>query len=88
MQVRCIRDFGGLAVGDVAEVPDGSQVDPAHWEVIPPGGEAEPAAGGEIAARVTASSGQPTVPPVAVEAAKELLDGLAARVTAPREEGM
>jgi hypothetical protein len=34
VQVRCIRDFGGLVAGDVAEVPDGSQVDPAHWEPV------------------------------------------------------
>lgn len=66
MQVRCIKPFGGAEVGDVAEVPDGSQVDPAHWEPVKP----------------------LSLPPGAAEAAKELLDGLAARVTAPREEGM
>jgi hypothetical protein len=32
VQVRCIKPFGGLDVGDVAEVPDGAAVDPVHWE--------------------------------------------------------
>lgn len=32
MQVRCVRPFGRHDVGDLAEVPDGARVDPAHWE--------------------------------------------------------
>lgn len=70
MQVRCIRDFGTAVVGDAAEVPDGSAVDPVHWEIPPgamlPGGGRPPPAGDEIAAQVTSGSGQSTVPPASL----------------------
>ena len=37
MQVKCVRAFGYSKPGDLAEVPDGAAVDPAHWEpVVPP----------------------------------------------------
>lgn len=36
MQVRCVRAFGALVPGDVAEVPDGAAVDPVHFEPVPP----------------------------------------------------
>lgn len=35
-QVRCVRAFGALKPGDLAEVPDGAAVDPAHFEPVPP----------------------------------------------------
>ena len=34
MQVRCIRARAGIAVGDLAEVPDGSEVSALYWEVV------------------------------------------------------
>ena len=36
MQVRCVKDFGGAVVGDLAEVPDGAEVDPVHWRPVTP----------------------------------------------------
>jgi hypothetical protein len=32
MQVKCIRAFGHHKPGDLAEVPDGAEVDPYHYE--------------------------------------------------------
>ena len=34
MQVRCVRAFGQLKPGDLAEVPDGAAVDPEHFEPV------------------------------------------------------
>ena len=36
MQVRCVKAFGRHVPGDLAEVPDGASVDPAHWEPVTP----------------------------------------------------
>lgn len=44
MQVRCIKDFGGAVAGDLAEVPDGASVDPAHWEPAAPASSLPPGA--------------------------------------------
>lgn len=35
MQVICVKAFGRLVPGDVAEVPDGSAVDPEHFTPAP-----------------------------------------------------
>lgn len=53
MQVRCVRAFGQLEPGDVAEVPDGAATDPDHFEPIdtpPPPRPAAAAAAAEPAA--------------------------------------
>lgn len=44
MQVTCIKDFGTAVVGDLVEVPDGSSVDPVHWEpvITPPPADPPP----------------------------------------------
>ncbi len=46
MEVRCVKAFGLHVPGDLAEVPDGSAVDPDHWEAVapPPPAPAVPAA--------------------------------------------
>lgn len=48
MQVTCIRPFGNAKAGDVVEVPDGAEVDPAYWQLpeaaSPPPGPPEPGA--------------------------------------------
>lgn len=36
MQVRCIRARAGVEVGDLAEVPDGSEVSELYWEPAEP----------------------------------------------------
>lgn len=36
MQVRCIRARAGLAVGDLAEIPDGAEVSPLYFEPVQP----------------------------------------------------
>lgn len=43
VQVRCIRPFSQYDVGDTAEVPDGAEFDPFHWEPAPAATPAEPA---------------------------------------------
>lgn len=57
MQVRCVKPFGSLVPGDVAEVPDGSAVDPEHFEPVtaapPPPDPPVPAAAVPSAAAVT-----------------------------------
>jgi hypothetical protein len=35
MKVRCVRPHGRHRPGDVAEVPDGSEVSPLYWEPVP-----------------------------------------------------
>jgi hypothetical protein len=65
MQVRCTRAFGRLVPGDVAEVPDGADVDPAHFEAVPDPGAPPPPA--EPAA---AAAPAPAPAPV-----KEMTDG-------------
>ena len=44
MQVKCVRAFGYSKPGDLAEVPDGAAVDPAHWEPVTAAPDPEPAA--------------------------------------------
>jgi hypothetical protein len=39
--VKCIKAFGLLVPGDLAEVPDGASVDPDHW-VVPAAAETPP----------------------------------------------
>jgi hypothetical protein len=36
MQVRCVKAFGGAVPGEIVSgLPDGSIVDPDHWEIVP-----------------------------------------------------
>lgn len=44
MQVECVRAFGTSVPGDLAEVPDGAAVDPAHWRPVQPATPAPPEA--------------------------------------------
>lgn len=44
MQVECVRAFGNHEPGDLAEVPDGAEVDPVHWRPVTPPSSLPPGA--------------------------------------------